>query len=167
MYEGLMCQLSHCVTHSLSGEFDTAHAQVYYEDMENGDRLEAYCSLKHCYSLPESGELWICHGYYDDREDLQALQMGLRFLHHTDIQHKELVARCGVWHSRAQVVEGSFQLKTSFSDYKMVVSAEADDIFWSNKQWDPATGQRLQCCTADTRHTARRSCSFTSKFVLA
>ena len=42
-------------------------AQVYYEDLENGDRSEAYCKLVHCYSLPEDKGLWVEHGYFDDR----------------------------------------------------------------------------------------------------
>ena len=41
--------------------------QVYYEDLDNGDRSEAYCSLVHCYSLPDDGGLWVEHGYFDDR----------------------------------------------------------------------------------------------------
>lgn len=41
--------------------------QVYYEDLDNGDRSEAYCSLVHCYSLPGDGGLWVEHGYFDDR----------------------------------------------------------------------------------------------------
>lgn len=41
--------------------------QVYYEDLDNGDRSEAYCSLVHCYSLPAQGGLWVEHGYFDDR----------------------------------------------------------------------------------------------------
>lgn len=143
--------------------------QVYYEDTDNGDRLEAYCSLKHCYSLPRCNELWICHGYYDDREDLQALQLGRKFLRHTDIQNKELVARCGLWHSRAQVVEGRFQLKSTLQEWRSASDAQtsSDDIFWCNKQWDPAAKHRLQSNTNDFKQSARRSCSFNSKFILA
>lgn len=120
--------------------------QVYYEDTDNGDRLEAYCSLKHCYSLPATDELWICHGYYDDKEDLQALQMGRQFLQHARMHEKELVARNGLWHSRAQVVEGSFQLQPSLHEFNMACKQtreQSDELFWCAKQWDPATGQLL------------------------
>ncbi len=41
--------------------------QVYYEDLDNGDRMEAYCNLVHCYSLPDDQGLWVEHGYFDDR----------------------------------------------------------------------------------------------------
>lgn len=41
--------------------------QVYYEDLDNGDRMEAYCNLVHCYSLPADEGLWVEHGYFDDR----------------------------------------------------------------------------------------------------
>lgn len=154
---------------SLSEKVLMLQMKVYYEDMENGDRLEAYCSLKHCYSLPGCDDLWICHGYYDDKEDLQALEMGRRFLQHTDIHDKELVARTGAWHSRAQVVEGIFQLKRSLHDFSMAVNAEDSKIenFWCDKQWDPATGQSLRCYSENAKHAARRSCSFNSRFILS
>ena len=42
-------------------------SQVYYEDLDNGDRMEAYCNLVHCYSLPHDQGLWVEHGYFDDR----------------------------------------------------------------------------------------------------
>ena len=41
--------------------------QVYYEDLDDGDRVEAYCNLVHCYSLPGDAGLWVEHGYFDDR----------------------------------------------------------------------------------------------------
>ena len=41
--------------------------QVYYEDLDNGDRMQAYCNLVHCYSLPDDQGLWVEHGYFDDR----------------------------------------------------------------------------------------------------
>lgn len=44
-----------------------SHMQVYYEDLDNGDRMEAYCNLVHCYSLPDDEDLWVEHGYFDDR----------------------------------------------------------------------------------------------------
>ncbi|KAL3141057.1 hypothetical protein ABBQ32_005567 [Trebouxia sp. C0010 RCD-2024] len=45
----------------------TQGALVYYEDLDDGDRSEAYCNLVHCYALPDNNYLWVEHGYYDDR----------------------------------------------------------------------------------------------------
>lgn len=50
----------HCTLHCTA-------VQVYYEDLDNGDRIEAYCNLVHCYSLPHDEGLWVEHGYFDDR----------------------------------------------------------------------------------------------------
>lgn len=144
--------------------------QVYYEDTDNGDRVEAYCSLKHCYSLPNDDDhLWICHGYYDDKEDLQSIQMGRHFLSNTDVQEKELVARCGLWHSRAQVIEGRFNLGHSqmAADAKSYAETGCCEVFWCNKTWDPATGLQLSGPDDDKHVTSRRSCSMSNRFILA
>ena len=144
--------------------------QVYYEDTDNGDRVEAYCSLKHCYSLPNDDDnLWICHGYFDDKEDLQSIPMGRDFLSKTDVQEKELVARCGLWHSRAQVIEGKFLLGHSrmAADAMARAAKGSCEVLWCNRTWDPATGLQLFGPEQGKFVTSRRSCSMSNRFVLA
>ncbi len=104
------------------------------------------------------------------REDLQSLPMGRVLLQHTVVQEHELVARPGLWHSRGQVIEGTFTVLSSRSDHRQHGEQQAvhdakDDLFWCDKTWDPATGQVLTCDSKPQYN--RKSCSLSSRFILA
>ena len=168
---------------------------MYYEDLDNGDRVEAYCNLVHCYALPEDNDLWVEHGYFDDRyclsymllhlvpmhgfcvepdisvnsrEDLQSLARGRALLETTQIDDHELVARPGLWHSRAQVIQGKFKVlssKRSFQQLQSTHCQSAEDIYWSDKTWQASSGQLLVDDSAFQHN--RKSHSLSSKFILA
>ena len=95
--------------------------------------------------------------------------MGRVLLQHTLVQEHELVARPGLWHSRGQVIEGTFTVLPSRSDYKQhgeqQASQDEKDLFWCDKTWDPATGQVLTCDSKPEYN--RKSCSLNSRFILA
>ncbi len=96
--------------------------------------------------------------------------MGRVLLQHTAVQEHELVARPGLWHSRGQVIEGTFTVLPSRSDYRQLGEQQAgrdgtDDLFWCHKTWDPATGHVLTCDLKP--EYIRKSCSLSSRFILA
>lgn len=103
------------------------------------------------------------------REDLEALPKGRTLLQHTVIQDDELVARPGLWHSRAQVIEGKYELQPSKSDFDQHThqhaTSDGKDLFWCDKTWDPSTGQLLNHGPKPLHN--RKSCSLSSRFVLA
>lgn len=73
LYQRRLIRLGSWTWHLASHQTDAKsnclflYFQVYYEDLDNGDRMEAYCNLVHCYSLPDDQGLWVEHGYFDDR----------------------------------------------------------------------------------------------------
>ncbi|DBA70623.1 TPA: hypothetical protein ACH3X2_012009 [Trebouxia sp. C0005] len=169
-YQALEVTDEYGTRHCFDVRDKTQGALVYYEDLDNGDRMEAYCNLVHCYSLPDDQGLWVEHGYFDDREDLQSLPMGRALLQHTAVQEHELLARPGLWHSRGQVIEGTFTVLPSRSEYRQHGEQQAvhdgkDDLFWCDKTWDPAAGQVLKCDLKPEYN--RKSCSLSSRFILA
>lgn len=103
------------------------------------------------------------------REDLQSLPMGRKLMQSMDIEGHELVARPGLWHSNAQVIEGKFRLFPSqldlmqWADLHGKGTGEAD-TFWCNKTWDPSNGQLLMWHEAP--QNSRKSCSLNSRYVL-
>ncbi|KAL0026867.1 hypothetical protein WJX77_007893 [Trebouxia sp. C0004] len=169
-YQALEVTDEYGTRHCFDVRDKTQGALVYYEDLDNGDRMEAYCTLVHCYTLPDNQGLWVEHGYFDDREDLQSLPMGRVLLQHTVVEEHELVARPGLWHSRGQVIEGTFTVLPSRSEYRQHGKQQAghdgtDGLFWCDKTWDPATGQVLTCDLKPQYN--RKSCSLSSRFILA
>ena len=104
------------------------------------------------------------------REDLQNLPKGRVLLQSIEVQDHELLARPGLWHSRAQVIEGKFELLPCESEYyqrecKQATSDQKEELFWCNKRWDPKTGGLLTC-DSKPQHV-RKSCSLSNRFVLA
>ena len=106
---------------------------------------------------------WMC------REDLQSLAMGRKLLKTVNIASHELVARPGLWHSSAQVIEGEFRLLPSQLELMQWASRHREgngeaDAFWCNKTWDSSNGQLLTC--HEQPQNSRKSCSLNSKYVL-
>lgn len=96
--------------------------------------------------------------------------MGRALLQHHVIQDHELVARPGLWHSRAQVIEGRFNVLPSETVHQQQMKqqlghASREDLFWCDKVWDPATGQVLHD-ESKPQHI-RKSCSLSSRFIFA
>ena len=103
------------------------------------------------------------------REDLQGLPMGRKMMQSMDIEGHELVARPGLWHSSAQVIEGKFRLFPSQLDFMQWADLDGKenceaDTFWCNKTWDPSNGQLLMWHEAP--QNSRTSCSLNSRYVL-
>lgn len=104
------------------------------------------------------------------REDLQSLPMGCKLMKTTKIASHELVARPGLWHSNAQVIEGKFRLLSSQHDFMQWAERHGEgntdaDTFWCNKTWDPTSGQLLTC--HEQPKSSRKSCSLNSRYILA
>ena len=96
--------------------------------------------------------------------------MGRRLMQTMAIAGHELVARPGLWHSSAQVIEGKFILLSSELDFRQWAGLHGEgtgeaDTFWCNKTWDPSNGQLLLC--PEQPQNSRKSCSLNSRYVLA
>lgn len=86
-----------------------------------------------------------------------------------DIASHELVARPGLWHSSAQVIEGNFRLFPSQGDFLQWADLHGEesgeaDAFWCNKTWDPSNGQLLTY--HEQLQNIRKSSSLNSRYVL-
>ena len=93
--------------------------------------------------------------------------MGRKLMQTMAVAGHELVARPGLWHSSAQVIEGKFRLLPSQLDFLQWADLHGDeaDTFWCNKTWDPSNGQLLLC--HEQPQNSRKSCSLNSRYVLA
>ena len=127
------------------------------------------CDEFHILEL-NSVHCWYQHQSTCCREDLQNLPMGRKLMQHIHIKDHELVARPGLWHSSAQVIEGSFRLLPS-ETHCIGTAAQQDknkshtDIYWCNKSWDPAAGRLLD--NVEESLPSRKAYSLSSKFILA
>ena len=91
--------------------------------------------------------------------------MGRKLMKLMEIASHELVARPGLWHSSAQVIEGKFRLLSSQPDSMHGQDSHEADIFWCNKTWDPSNGQLLTY--HEQPQHSRKSYSLNSRYVLA
>lgn len=96
--------------------------------------------------------------------------MGCKLIKTVNIGSHELVARPGLWHSSAQVIEGQYRLLPSQQEFMQWAEGHGEgsgdaDTFWFNKLWDPSNGQLLTC--HEQPQSNRKSCSLNSRFILA
>ena len=96
--------------------------------------------------------------------------MGRKLMQHIHIKDQELVARPGLWHSSAQVIEGKFKLAPSEKHLKETAAQQDKDsshteTYWCNKTWNPAAGRLLN--NVDELLPSRKSYCLSSRFILA
>jgi hypothetical protein len=119
-------------------------AFVFYDLNDEGQKVIACADILAIYTLEDSGQPFIEHGYYYDAEDVEeADRCNVYLAKNPPLEEREVLDSSGVFHTPADQIEGKAFLYASKADLPDQGQPLHDLSYFCSRGWDMETFQSL------------------------